>query len=384
MVFEFLIAYRQAHDVEIVAVIRDCLAKVLEDNLNEFDDEAVARMVMPRLERRDDLGADDESGRRVLFGFALDLPEETASPRLVVDEFVDALNTDPVVHLVKFDDPLTRSDLARWADEIYALEMKLRRVLSLVYLHAYEDGDPYDMLREESVQPVNKDQSKTDNMRRQAENQFFHLTFSQYIDLNRRPEFKYADLLKLIRDKEAYESFREELSRTPVEDEADAELLAGLKERMDAVEAMRNCCAHSRRPSKKVEENYRNARPLLDQLLDSYLVRWEWQESAEEMFWERHAREAVENAIERASWDDGERTITLFDADDRIHRSVASREELFEYLQEVARNAFYNSVPISEGEPIAKCDEYGIVEGVFLRYEEKLRDFFGDDDDSDL
>ncbi|MDP2785527.1 MAG: hypothetical protein Q8O38_13180 [Sulfurimicrobium sp.] len=51
MIIEFLIAYHRAADTEIVGVIRDCLAKVLEDNLNEFDDEAVKRMVIPRVER---------------------------------------------------------------------------------------------------------------------------------------------------------------------------------------------------------------------------------------------------------------------------------------------------------------------------------------------
>lgn len=279
MIFEFLIVYQQASDTDIVGLIRDCLGKVLEDNLNEFDDESVARMVVPRLERLGEAKMNDESGRRVLFGFAIDLPEETASPRFVVDEFAEALNTPPVLHLVKFNDPLIRADLARWSDEIYLLEMKLRRVLTLVYLHAYQDGDPYDLLREEVVQPTAKERPHAMQMQERAENQFFHLTFSQYVGLNRRPDFKLTDLLELVRGKEAYDSFREELSRVPVEDEDDAVLLAGLKERMDAIEAMRNCCAHSRRPSKKVEENYVNVRPLLDQLLDGYLVRWEFQEN---------------------------------------------------------------------------------------------------------
>lgn len=281
MIFEFLIVYKHAHGIDIIDLIRDCLGKVLEDNLNEFDDESVAHMMMPRLERRAVVGADDESSLRVLFGFALDLPAETAAPRLVVDEFADALNTVPVVHLVKFDDPLIRADLARWADEIYDLEMKLRRVLTFVYLHAYQDGDPYELLHEESEQPIKSARLKAEEMRTRAENQFFHLTFGQYVNLNRRPEFKLPYLLALVRDKEAYDGLREELARAPVEDEDDAVLLAGLKERMDAIEAMRNCCAHSRRPSKKVEENYINASPLLHQLLDGYLARWEWQEPVE-------------------------------------------------------------------------------------------------------
>ena len=278
MIFEFLIVYHQQLDTEIVEIIRDCLTGVLDDNLNEFDNEAIQQMVIPRLGRPGDEMADDDSKpcRRVLFGFALDLPDETASIRLVVDEFCEGLNTPPIVHLIKFGDPLLRADLAGWAEEIFALEMKLRRVLSLIYLHAYQNGDAYNLLCEEITQPVAKVPPKADHMKERAENQFFHLTFSQYVGLNKRPEFKLPEVLALLRDKEAYDSFREELSRAPIGDEDDAILLAGLKERMDAIEAMRNCCAHNRRPSNKVEDNYRNARPLLDQLLDGYLARWEY------------------------------------------------------------------------------------------------------------
>lgn len=177
MIFEFLIAYHRTADTEIIGVIRDCLGRVLVDNLNEFDGVAVERMVIPRLERLGDEDVDFDVGifGRVVFGFALDLPEETESLRLVVDEFVGALNTLPVVHLVKFDDPLIRADSAQWAYEIYALEMKLRRVLTLVYLHAYQDGVPYDLLREEIVQPVNKERPNPEHMKALAENQFFHL-----------------------------------------------------------------------------------------------------------------------------------------------------------------------------------------------------------------
>lgn len=383
MIFEFLIVVRLAEDTEIEDVIHECLAKVLEDNLNEFDDEAVKRMVIPRVQRVGDYGAEENCDPhcRMLFGFTLELPEETASARIVVDEFADALNAPPIIHLVKFDDPLIRADLARWADEIYALEMKLRRVLSLVYLNAYQDGDPYELLREESVQPMNKERPKAEHMKERAENQFFYLTFSQYVGLNRRPEFKLTDLLDLVRNKEAYDGFREELARAPVEDEDDAVLLAGLKERMDAIEAMRNCCAHSRRPSKKVIENYDNARPLLNQLLDGYLARWEWQEPVEEMFWDRAAREAVEDAMERARWDEDEKTITLSDRDeDRMRETVSSREELERYLTQVASSAFYANAPRVDGEFLYECDEYGVLETVLIDYEMRLEEFFGGND----
>jgi len=188
----------------------------------------------------------------------------------------------------------------------------------------------------------------------------------------------------LVRDREAYDGFREELARAPVEDEDDAVLLAGLKERMDAIEAMRNCCAHSRRPSKKVEENYINASPLLHQLLDGYLARWEWQEPIEEMPWDRTAREAVERAIERAEWDEATRQITLFNADDdRIRETVSTREELDRYLSQVAASAFYANAPRVDGEFLEECDEYGVLESVLNDYEDRLEEFFAHDAPAD-
>ncbi len=154
--------------------------------------------------------------------------------------------------------------------------MKLRRVLTLIYLHANSVTDPYDLLSEETVQPMGKDRPQELQMKAATENQFFHLTFGQYVGLNHRAELKQVSaLLEVVRDSHTYEVFRTEVNRLPIEHEDDAALLAGLKERMDAIETMRNCVAHNRRPSKKVVENYDNARPLLVQLLDNYLARWE-------------------------------------------------------------------------------------------------------------
>ncbi len=173
------------------------------------------------------------------------------------------------------------------------------------------------------------------------------------------------------------DSFRDELSRAPVQDEDDAVFLAGLKERMDAIEAMRNCCAHNRRPSKKVEENYINAAPLLNQLLNGYLARWEWQEPEQEMLWDSQAREAVERAIELATWDEDNRTITLYDPDDeRIRTEVTSRENLEQALGEIACTEFYANSPRDDGEFVFDCEDGDIVCSALEEHEERLEGFF--------
>ena len=142
------------------------------------------------------------AGGAQVLGFSPELTEEITYVREVVDEFADALMADPIEHTVKCEDPLLRTELAARADEIFALEMKLRRVLSVIYLHAYPDADPYDLLREEIMQPVGTKPQATDKAA--AENQFFHLTFGQYIGI--RTTLGGQGPVAPIRNEDAYET----------------------------------------------------------------------------------------------------------------------------------------------------------------------------------
>src|SRR5260221_12477248 len=102
--------------------------------------------------------------------------------------------------------------LGRRAAEIFALEMKLRRVLSLIYLHAYQNSDPYNLLIDEKTRPASKEQPKPEQMRAAAENQFFHLTFSQYINLNQRSDINLPVMLGMLQASSDFEAFLAEIS----------------------------------------------------------------------------------------------------------------------------------------------------------------------------
>jgi hypothetical protein len=276
MTFEFLIAWRKAEGFDLVETLAEVLQEALEGNLNDAD--AVTDMIAINHERLGDeeAGPDGGMSKHALTCFAVVLPDETASPEAVIVDFTSALqDTPPIFHAVKFEDPLLRAELAERADEIFRLEMKLRRVLSILYLHAYKKNEPFDLLVEETVQPLTKEKPEAGQMKAAGENQFFHLTFGQYVGLNKRPDFKLPALVDVIQSASDFDSFKAEVTRRPVENEDDSVLLAGLKERMDAIEKMRNCVAHNRRPTKTVTENYLNARPLLNELLDEYMNRWQ-------------------------------------------------------------------------------------------------------------
>ncbi len=232
--------------------------------------------------RNQSTNEDGNTTQTIILGFTLDLPEETNEADKVVEEFAKALTdeTSPISHIVKFEDPLLQAELAQWSAEIFAIEMKLRRVLTLIYLNAYQGVEPYKLLRDEKEQLAAKEKPTDREMQDALENQFFHLLFSQYVNLNQRPDPKINDLLENIRNFIQYEELQAEITRKPVEDSNDADFLAGLKDKISAIEKMRNCIAHHRRPSSRTEQGYKNAQPLISQLLDEYLERWSWSEAA--------------------------------------------------------------------------------------------------------
>lgn len=303
MQFEFLVAYRQVQEIDIEQIVVETLTKVLEDNLNDVEFDAARDMVRVHHERTGEQHSDENGGvyQYKLVGLTLQLPDEIAQIDTVVEEFAAALpETPPICHVAKFEDPLLRRELAQRAEELFALEMKLRRVLTFIYLSANEFGDPYDLLRDEVVQPMAKGKPTLDQMKAAAENEFFHLTFAQYIGLNQRPKFDVPALLEMVCNQQSYEAFRSEVARKPVPHEGDAELLAGLKAAMNAIEHMRNCVAHNRRPTRGVSDNYINVRPLLEQLLDNYLTRWEQGNDGLEMAEEQAAVTEVAAGTETA------------------------------------------------------------------------------------
>jgi len=284
MRFEFLLSYCHTSSTEIRTTLVEVLTRVLEDNLNEFSRDEITQMIVLNHRRLGNEETDDagNNSQNIILGFTLELPEETNETQTVLDELAAALlDTISDSHIVKFEDSLLHDDLARWADEIFTLEMKLRRVLTLIYLYAYQDSDPYELLKDEKEQPTAKDKPDKSQMKTAVDNEFFHLTFSQDVNLNTGPDPKIGDLLKNICNSADYDILYREINRKPIEDEDDVNFLAGLKERMGAIEKMRNCVAHNRRPSRGVVGHYETARPLLNDLLDNYLNNWTWRELGE-------------------------------------------------------------------------------------------------------
>ena len=272
MTFEFLIACHPVPETNIKQILTDLLTEALDSNSNEFDDVVIADMIQFRHEYFGNEFIDNEgvTTRYVLIGFALEL-NGIDFTRDVVDYFASSLpDTSPIYHVVKFEDPLLKEYLAERADEIFDIEMKLRRALSIIYLNAYQGEEPFRLLRDEEVKPMK--QPKQAQMKEATQNQFFHLTFSEYRNLNQYPQLKLPYILEVIRNAEQYDIFRAEIRRRPIEDEGDVGLIADLEKLINPIEDMRNCVAHNRRPTQEITDSYPNARQILNERLDQYLA----------------------------------------------------------------------------------------------------------------
>jgi hypothetical protein len=383
MTFEFVIVYQDDEATTITSILRERLKEVMIANVNEIDDVVVAKAIWLNFERRTEPKTDDAGieKTRTVASFTLSLEIETSIAEIVIQNFLSAVRAPPIQHVVKFENPLLRDELIKRANELFALEMKLRRVLSIIYLNAYREGGEYNLLRDETVGPVTKD-LRPEQMHEACENQFFHLTFSHYTALNKRPELKHIPhLIEHIRHQSSYDALRSELTREPVTNKIDAAFIASLKERMDPIEKMRNCIAHNRKPSAKLTSDYHTALPLVDQALDTFLynAHTDWMdEIAPEMPWESHAREAVELAMKEAKWDEKGRVICFHDLNEpRLGATeIDNREGLVRYLENLAESEWCNYCPRDEGEYVFEPNVESMVEDVVETYGEKIDAIF--------
>ena len=281
MTFEFLIACRITAEIDIRQTLTELLTEILADKQNSFNESMLADMVQIRHQRLVDGNPNHAgtTGHPALVGFAVELPDETINAEAVITDFAKALpETSPIFHTVKFEDPLLQEYLADRAVEIYALEMKVRRVLSMVYLNACQLKDPFDLLRYEQVRPLQREQPTPEQMEAASENQFFHLTFGQYAGLNQRPSISLVSILSGIRSAEDYNDFRTEMLRQSITDEEDIRFISNLKRIMQTLDGMRNCVAHNRRPTRSIIDNYPDACSQVEELLNDYIARWEVEE----------------------------------------------------------------------------------------------------------
>jgi hypothetical protein len=209
-------------------------------------------------------------GDKYIAGFILDLEEDF---KKIIWEFSKKLQEDENIDLVlKYGDEGMQVEHQKYAKEIFDLEMRLREVISIIFLDTYK-GDYYDLVREIDIkiQPLNKNNKlREEYYKSHFENEFFFLLFSDYIRLNNSKELKQPDLMEMMINSNDYDDLKQKIQSRGIIKREYQDFLAGIKQNLEPIENLRNCTAHNRSFTVPIIENYVDAKKKLEGRIDEF------------------------------------------------------------------------------------------------------------------
>ena len=191
----------------------------------------------------------------------------------------------------KFYDGDLLNQLEELYKEIFEVEMKLREVLTFIFatilnFQSYDlsilGKDCYDFLKHQEITPngipTKKENARNERFKSYLENEFFYLTFGQYISL-KIPNFVEIDnLLEIIKFNENKEEnmgldeILNEINNIPIIKyrEMHNEFLKNIYKYLDNIANIRNCVAHNRTITDEKLNSYRETIHKLKEELDSF------------------------------------------------------------------------------------------------------------------
>ena len=262
-------------NADVLGTVRDVYNETFEADYGRRLDEGELEGLVDG-----DIGGD--GGRHTAWRLALrfgNMEEEGAETDLafvrhVADASVDlASQTESnILAVIKLRDPAQLSEHKALYEEVYALEMALREVVSYIFAARYPENLT-DGLRKTGVKPGSSASlPKEAQLMKGGENQFFYILFGGYAVLNEAPEVKVRDITYAILTGTTIDEMRKLLDLRPIDDERHAGFLAGLQKLMDPVERLRNGVAHNRRVGKTVRANFHTAAEQLWEAIDAFWV----------------------------------------------------------------------------------------------------------------
>lgn len=210
------------------------------------------------------------NGDKYISGFVLDLEEAFKE---VIQDFCKKLQDDENIDLVlRYSDEGIQAEHQKYAKEIFDLEMKLREVISFIFLDTYKK-DFYNLLNDIclKIQPLSgNNRPDEEYFKKHFENEFFFLLFSDYIRINNLKELKKSDLTEMIINSNEYDDLKQKIQNRGIIKEKYKDFLARIKQNIEPVENLRNCIAHNRSFTDKVIIDYVKVKRNLERAIDEF------------------------------------------------------------------------------------------------------------------
>ena len=205
-------------------------------------------------------------GDKYLAGFILDLEEDFKE---IIPDFGKKIQDDENIALVlKYDDERMQLEHKEYAKAIFVIEMRLREVLSFIFLDTYKE-DYHNLLRDVDVKILHNSPD-TEYYNRHFENEFFFLLFSDYIRLDNVKKLNQLDLMEIIINSNEYVDLKQKIQSRGIIKEEYKDFLEGIKQYLEPIENIRNCIAHHRSFSSRMVVNYEGGYENLDRKINEF------------------------------------------------------------------------------------------------------------------
>ena len=210
-------------------------------------------------------------------GFETEVEEISAEDYdTFLESFAGKIKDDEHIFiLIKFHDETRFESYLNFYKEIANLEMNLREILSCIFYYEYSE-DIYNLFEECEVNfPL--DAPKQEELQKRLENQFFYLTFSNYLTIDKPKEIKKVkDINTILESSNSYEDFRKNICNRGIKNEKHLDFLAAIKKDLQTIESVRNAVAHNRTISTTKLGYYETAKSHLKEKFQEF-----WEETAE-------------------------------------------------------------------------------------------------------
>ena len=229
--------------------LMEFLTEILEDALDAVDDEPpeeedLKQWIDIRSPKRQRNGCQ-------IYRFSVAFNSVGERMEVLIRKFSDSVEGSTeagIKHLLKLNDPQLQRTLRAYGKEIFKIEMKLREALSLIFVDTY-GKDFYNLLHETNVIPATPPQQRTPKLMNESyENEFFHLVFRQYKELN---------------------------DCNPIIEKEYIDFLASLRNQVKWIGKLRNCVAHNRSIPEDMIANYETEKVTLLEEINAFLKKQE-------------------------------------------------------------------------------------------------------------
>ena len=190
----------------------------------------------------------------------------------IIPQFEEYLNDEDDIKIsVKVYDSYKLEENQRFLVELYAMEMKIREIFSVVM---YLQNVRFEL----SKVTVKKDfKSNPKIHRKKMMNEFFFIEFSDYKNVDDKKEIKFTDLLDILKNIDDINDLLPQIQDL-------VQPTLGLKERFEEIsripeaigrlESFRNAIAHNRYLSLKDIENFEKAKGIIQEVYNVYVEKF--------------------------------------------------------------------------------------------------------------